>query len=97
MPYIEVETLPEGAEEADVVTRAEYEAVLAERDSTIQQRDDALTRIEEAEKEVRDTKAKYADAILSFTKNTQTSDKQKPVNNPEPKLTMSTSQLFGGE
>ena len=97
MPYIEVEVLPDGTEEADVVTRAEFEAVLAERDSTIQQRDDALTRIEEAEKEVRDTKAKYADAILSFTKNTQTRDKQKAASSVEPKLTMSTSQLFGGE
>lgn len=93
MPYIEVETLPEGVEEADVVSRADYDSVIQERDSTIQQRDDALTRIEEAEKEVRETKARYADAILSANQHRQTEQRHEEKH-PEPKLTMSTSDLF---
>lgn len=96
MPYILVETLPDGVEEADVVTREEYESVVAERDSTMQQRDDALQRIVEAEQEVRDTKARYADAILSAgQKPTVPEPKRNSVT--KPKLTMSTSDLFGEE
>jgi len=94
MPYIEVEELPEGTQEADVVSRAEYEAVVSERDSTIEQRDTALTRISEMEQTVRDTKAKYAEAVLnSGTKKQPSTKEDEKV--PEPKLKMTTAQLFG--
>ncbi len=94
MPYVLVDTLPDGVEEADVVTREEYDAVVAERDSTIQQRDDAMQRIVKAEQEVRDTKARYADAILSAGQKPQIRETKRDVVK-EPKLTMSTSELFG--
>lgn len=84
MPFIEVEEIPEGVEAADVVARADYDAIVAERDTTMQQRDDALTQIEEARKEVRDTKAKYADAILSANREPQ----EKVVQKKEHALTV---------
>lgn len=96
MPYIEVETLPEGTEEADVVSRADYDSVVQERDSTIQQRDDALTRIAEAEKEVRDTKARYADAILSANQHRKSEPKQE-TKQEKPRLAMDIDSLFRGE
>lgn len=96
MPYIEVETVPEGVEALDLVTREEYDAVVAERDSTIQQRDDALARITEAEKAVRETKAKYADAILNAGTKLQQEPKQDPVVK-KPSLAMSADELFGKE
>ena len=71
MPYIMVEEVPEGMEAVDVVPRADYDAAITERDSYAQQRDDALSRIEQAEQEVRDAKAKYADYILSGTSGKQ--------------------------
>lgn len=96
MPYIMVETLPEGVEEADVVTREEYDAVVAERDSNARQRDDALERIVTAEQEVRDTKAKYADAILTMGQKHQ-SEKPNKDTVVKPKLSMSSENLFGKE
>ena len=70
MPYIMVDEVPEGAEPVDVVERSEYDKVIEERDSYAKQRDDAIARIGEAEQAVRDTKAKYADYILSGSSNT---------------------------
>lgn len=64
MPYIMVEEVPEGMEAVDVVERSEYDKVIGERDAYAQQRDDAIARISDAEKAVRDAKAKYADYIL---------------------------------
>lgn len=94
MPYIEVEEVPEGTEAADVVSRADYDAVVQERDSTIEQRDTALGRISEMERSVREAKAKYAEAVLNSGTSKQVSTKEEDKA-PEPKLKMSTSQLFG--
>lgn len=93
MPYIEVEVVPEGTEEADVVSRTDYDAVVQERDATIEQRDTALGRITEMERTVRDTKAKYAEAVLNSGTAKQTSTKEEEKV-PEPKLKMTTGQLF---
>lgn len=93
MPYIEVEVVPEGTEEADVVSRSDYDAVVQERDATIEQRDTALGRITEMERTVRDTKAKYAEAVLNsgIQKKDRVED-NKPVT--EPTLKLSTNELF---
>lgn len=64
MPYIYVEEVAEDMEVADVVERSEYDKVIEERDAYEKQRDDAIAKVSDAEKEVRDTKAKYADYIL---------------------------------
>ena len=65
MPFVEYDELPEGFEAADVVPRADYDAVIAERDQVIEQRDGAISRAQVAEDEARKAKAKYADAFLT--------------------------------
>lgn len=91
MPYVYYDELPEGAEEADVITREDYDAIVSERDSVISQRDEALSQVEEAHKEVRDTKAKYADAILSANRKSHQPKQQKTVKSTLP---TSINQLF---
>lgn len=93
MPYVFYEELPDGMEEVDVVPRTDYDAIVAERDSTIEQRDNALASIEEARKEVRDVKAKYADYVLSASSKPQ--QKQEPKSEPvKSSLPVSASELF---
>lgn len=65
MPYMFVEEVPEGHEVADVYERADYDAVVAERDSAIEQRDTALGQIGSLEARLRESQAKYADAFLT--------------------------------
>ncbi len=97
MPYIEVEELPEGVSAADVVPREDYEAVVGERDATATQRDEALTMLENARKEVRDTKARYADAILTAGTKAQTSTEEGKAETRPAKYALSSNQLFGRE
>ena len=66
MPYIEVDVLPDGVDEADVVPRSDYEAVAAERDEYASQRDTALSQIEEAQESARKSQAKYAALMLNM-------------------------------
>lgn len=68
MPYIEVDTLPDGVEEADVVPRSDYDAVVTERDEYASQRDTALSQIEEAQESARKSQAKYAALMLNMGK-----------------------------
>lgn len=93
MPYIMVDEVPDGAVEVDVVPRADYEAIVQERDATIQQRDDALTQIEDARKEVRDAKALYADAILNANRKREVQEPHKDES-AKPTMATSVSQLF---
>lgn len=81
MPYIEVDVLPEGSTEADVVPRADYDAAIAERDEYATQRDDAITQIEEANKAMREAQAKYAGLMLGMGKQTDKDNEhvEKPV------------------
>lgn len=97
MPYVYVEELPEGTEEADVVARTDYDSVVEERDQTITQRDEALQRVAEAERETRDTKAKYAEYVLGNHGNHGGSgdDERNTVTKPTRK--MSSSDLFRKE
>ena len=91
MPYIEVEELPEGVEEASVVSRADYDAVVAERDSTIAQRDDALTQIREAQNREREAKAKYAQLVLDSAQHQQSNPEPEPPKEPKAKPITSAS------
>ena len=95
MPYIEVDEVPEGTEVADVVSRADYDSLVTERDNAEQQRDEALSQIEEARKEVRDTKALYADAILSANRKKEPSQQGNQGKVKKPSLAMTASELFG--
>lgn len=90
MPYILVEEVPEGMEPVDVVARADYDSAITERDQYAQQRDEALGQIAQAQQEVRDAKARYADYILGGSRqNEQHSKPESPVHGP-----ISARQLF---
>lgn len=65
MPYIYTDTEEEGVEYADVVSRADYDAVIEERDAYLGQRDEAIDRAEEAEAEAIRMKEKYANRFLT--------------------------------
>lgn len=72
MPYVFYDELPEGAEEADVRSASDYNAIEMERDTIIGERD-ALTReLDELRgerdnlaSELDDAKRKFADSFLS--------------------------------
>ena len=64
MPYVYYDELPDGLEEAQVVSQEHYDALAEELSASNGQRDEALTQIEEARREAREARAKYAQAIL---------------------------------
>lgn len=96
MPYIYVDELPEGTEEADVVQREEYDSVVTQRDEFESQRDDALAQIEEARNQVREAKAKYADMVLSNKPREVQNTKNENVK-PTSAKPITTSSLFHKE
>lgn len=58
MPYISVDELPEGTDEAYVIDRNEYDAI-------VKQRDELLERAVSAEDAYKRVQEKYAAAVLS--------------------------------
>lgn len=97
MPYVYYDELPEGTEAADVVSREDYDSVVTERDSYATQRDDALTRIEGAQREVREVKARYADAILGSNQRSQEPKAPDGGRKQETKYAMSAKEMFAKE
>ena len=65
MPYVFVEELQEGQEEADVIERTEHDALQQQLEETRTQRDQAIERAETAEKGWRESKEKYANTFLT--------------------------------
>ncbi len=65
MPYVFVEELGEGQEEAAVITREEHEQTVLDLEEARTQRDAAIERAETAEKGWREAKEKYANTFLS--------------------------------
>ena len=65
MPYIYVEELEEGQEEAEVIERNEHDALLQQLEETREQRDSAIERAEAAEKGWQEAKEKYANTVLT--------------------------------
>lgn len=104
MPYVYVEELGEGQEEADVRTADEYntlqagfEALTAERDAIAAERDelqgnyDTLSNEHETlTAELADAKTKFANAFLSSQQKQQEETEEKPLPKPQ-----SFSTLFG--
>lgn len=91
MPYVYYDELPDGLEEAQVVSQEHYDAIAEELATSNAQRDEALEQIEEARREARDTKAKYAQMILDGKKQQEPDPKQ----DPEPKHKAATiASLF---
>ena len=77
MPYIFVEELQEGQEEAQVVERAEYDGLSQQLEEAREQRDQAISRAESAEQGLREAKEKYANTFLSKPP-TRLEPKEKP-------------------
>ena len=65
MPYVFVEVLDEGQEEADVVERSQFEEVLDSLHTAESMRDSAIQRAEQSEKDLAAQKRKYAETFLS--------------------------------
>lgn len=65
MPYVYRDELGEDEVAADVVERADYDAVIQERDELVTQRDGLVERAETAEKGWAESRNKYADAFLT--------------------------------
>ena len=91
MPYVFVEELIEGLEEADVVERSELETITSERDEARQQRDDAIERAVKAESDLTAQKEKFANTFFQ-----QRSQMPKPNKNMPKPATMDAFKIGGG-
>ena len=83
MPYVYYDELPEGLEEADVVSHEHYDTLAEELAATVEQRDQALETLETSRRETREAKAKYAKLILDANK--QQGNPKEPEDEPKPK------------
>ena len=83
MPYVYYEELPEGAEEAQVVSHEHYDTLAEELAATVEQRDQTLEALEAARRETREAKAKYGKFILDAHK--QQGSPKEPEDEPKPK------------
>ena len=78
MPFIEVEELPDGAVEAEVVPKSDYEAKSYELGEVTAQRDELLGRAERAEADLKSARDAYARAFID------TNPPEPPAPEPEP-------------
>ena len=89
MPYIVLEELEEGQEEADVVERSKFDELSEQLKSVTEQRDEAIDRAVNAENDYAAMRQKYADTFLQKPRPQQA--KSKPENVPPQSL----AELFG--
>ena len=68
MPYVFVEELAEGQEEADVVERSQLDEVMESLRTAETMRDSAIQRAEQSESALAAQKKKYAETFLSTPK-----------------------------
>ena len=92
MPYIYVENLEDGQEEADVYTQEDLDKANNRIEELEQQRDAAIERAIDAEKQLRESREKYANTFFSKSK-APMSMKKEPVNLG----VQSLDELFGME
>lgn len=90
MPYVFVEVLDEGMEEADVVERSELDNAITERDAAREQRDQAIERADKAETDLTAQKEKYANTFLSRSR-----QKPKHEGDAKPAHTLDTFKIGG--
>ena len=76
MPYVYVEQVEEGMQEADVVERSDLDTIKEELESIKNQRDEAIERAVKAEEDYGKMREKYANTFLS--------NKPKPIKEPKP-------------
>jgi len=92
MPYVFVEELAEGQEEADVVERAEVDALTQTLNETQERLDQAVQRGMEWQEEVKKVKRDYADKFLA----TPIEKSQRAPITPPSCIGGSFSSIFGG-
>lgn len=98
MPYVFVEELEEGQEEADVRSAEDYSALEAERDAVVSERDELQGNYDSlvAERdnlaaELDNAKTKFADSFLSSTQKMKQNIQTDNANDSKP---MTFDQLF---
>ena len=84
MPYIEVEELPEGAAEADVVSREEYDNLAKELGDASDQRDSLISRVTDLESSLKEEKGKFAKTFIEARSSAGAPEKADPPKDPEP-------------
>lgn len=84
MPYIEVEELPEGAVEADVVSREEYDNLAKELGDASDQRDSLISQVTDLESSLKEEKNKFAKTFIEARSNAGAPKKDDPPKAPEP-------------
>ena len=95
MPYIEVEELPEGAVEADVVSREEYDSLAKELGDASDQRDSLITQVTDLESSLKEEKRKFAKAFLDARSSAGAPKESEPPKESEaPKHKTTYDSLF---
>ena len=84
MPYIEVEELPDGAVEADVVSREEYDSLAKELGDASDQRDSLISQVTDLESSLKEEKGKFAKAFIEARSNAGAPKKDDAQGEPEP-------------
>lgn len=84
MPYIEVEELPEGAAEADVVPREEYDSLAKELGDASEQRDSLIGQVTDLESSLKEERSRFARAFIEARSNAGAPKKDDPPKGPEP-------------
>lgn len=87
MPYIFVDEIPDDVEEAEVVSKEEYDGLMEDFNNLTVQRDEAIERAEIAEEGWKKSREKYANAFLSTP--------SKVKDNESAKVENLTAQSFG--
>ena len=90
MPYIYVENLEEGFEEADVVERSQYAELETQLEEAKNQRDNAIERAVQAEGDYSKMREKYANTFLGKPRNMETYRDEPKIDMPQ-----SLDELFG--
>lgn len=78
MPYVFVEQVEEGMQEADVIERSDFDALSEELESVRNQRDSAIERAVKAEEDYGKMREKYANTFL--TSKPKKEEMSKPIN-----------------
>lgn len=71
MPYVYYEELPDGLEEAEAVSREDFESVASEYETLSRQRDELAGTVETLTKDLDKERARYAQLVLDSANRTR--------------------------
>ena len=80
MPYVFVDELPDGVEEANVVPLSDYDSLQQDLADMTNQRDEAIERAVTAEEGWKKSKEKFANTFLSTPTSIKDDKAQEPLN-----------------